>query len=597
MAVFSERIKPTDYSIHSFLEDLTKKKYQIPTFQREVVWSQDSVKKLWDSICRFYPIGSILIWKTDLRLQNHRQIGGHVIAETNQSGEYSYILDGQQRTTSLLTSLYGGEIEGRKGFNPSLFIDLTVQEPEEDDEGLYRQRFLFWTEIDDRGGSYGPNSQKMKKYQQGLIAPLRDVMLSYGAVEKKLHDAGLTEYENPVRTRLREIHDVLNNYRISFIELRGIEVAEVCQIFERINQEGKPLDIFDIVVAKTYRLPANGTPGFYLRDLLNNFRESTGGQYKDIPEIWYLEMLATLIMFNIKDVAIHNITPAYLNRIKTEHIESVWDEGQRAVRKLFDFFDNHLHLKGPRLIPNRYFFQAMIAYLYNNKAPNYDRMKEFFWFVSFHNDDLMNSTTSLVKYAGLLHKAKNGENYDLGRFVIDRQRLREASYNSKGRLSTAILALLSNERPGDWLAPDKQVINDVYYQLSDKPNLHHIFPVGYIAKYPGKNKINVNSLMNIAYIPQIENIKISDRNPVDYLRDYDKGDFERTLSGHLIPLNLLEWARQDRLPENALDVFVEKRVESFLAAIKDRLRAFVVDVVDTGAKQSKDQDTTTESNM
>jgi len=45
-----------------------------------------------------------------------------------------------------------------------------------------------------------------------------------------------------------------NNYKLSFIELRGIEVAEVCQIFERINQAGKSLNMFDIVVAKTYRL-------------------------------------------------------------------------------------------------------------------------------------------------------------------------------------------------------------------------------------------------------------------------------------------------------------------------------------------------------
>jgi uncharacterized protein with ParB-like and HNH nuclease domain len=32
--------------------------------------------------------------------------------------------------------------------------------------------------------------------------------------------------------------------------LRGIQIAEVCQIFERINREGQPLDTFDIVVAK-----------------------------------------------------------------------------------------------------------------------------------------------------------------------------------------------------------------------------------------------------------------------------------------------------------------------------------------------------------
>ncbi len=51
-------------------------------------------------------------------------------------------------------------------------------------------------------------------------------------------------------TQLNKMNAVLSNYKVAFIELRGIEVGEVCQIFERINQAGKPLNIFDIVVAK-----------------------------------------------------------------------------------------------------------------------------------------------------------------------------------------------------------------------------------------------------------------------------------------------------------------------------------------------------------
>ena len=112
----SDRIKPTASNIGTYLENLQGKKYQVPTFQREVVWEQASVKKLWDSIYRFYPIGSVLIWKTDLQLHNHRNIGGHVITDETDRSEYQYILDGQQRTTSLLTSIYGGQIEGQEGF-------------------------------------------------------------------------------------------------------------------------------------------------------------------------------------------------------------------------------------------------------------------------------------------------------------------------------------------------------------------------------------------------------------------------------------------------------------------------------------------------
>jgi hypothetical protein len=581
MTVYSERIKPTDYSIISYLEDLTHKRYQIPTFQREVVWSPDSVKKLWDSIYRFYPIGSILIWKTDLKLQNHRSVGGHVIADSDQSHDFKYILDGQQRTTSLLTSLYGGTIEGREGFDPFLYVDLTIEDVEENDENNYKERFLFWNEIDDRNGTYRAFTPRMKRYQNGLIVKIRDVMHNFGPVEKRLHDVGYGDYDNPVRKRLRSISDVLSNYRISFIELKGIEVSEVCQIFERINQEGEPLDIFDIVVAKTFRLPANGTPGFYLREMISKFREDTGGSFVNIPDIWYLEMLATLINRNVPDTTIYNITPVYLTRIKTEYIEAVWGGAQKAIKRVFDFFDNHIHLKGPRLIANRYFFQALVSYFYENSSPSYDLLKKFFWFVSFHNEDLMNSTTSLLRYIELLNKARQNGDIDLGRFLIDKQRLRESSYNSKGRLSTAILALLANQQPCDWTNPDRQVLNDVYYLLTDKPNLHHIFPSGYISSNPGKNKLDVNSLMNIAYLPQITNLKISDRNPIDYLRDFDINDFDKTISGHLMPLEILKWARQDSLPENGLDRFIDQRVDIVIAELQKKLGDVTFDVIDT----------------
>ena len=68
---YTDRIFPTNKGLTTYLDELIAKNYQIPTFQRNVVWAQENVKKLWDSIYKFYPLGSILIWKTDLKLQNH----------------------------------------------------------------------------------------------------------------------------------------------------------------------------------------------------------------------------------------------------------------------------------------------------------------------------------------------------------------------------------------------------------------------------------------------------------------------------------------------------------------------------------------------
>ena len=56
-----DRIKPDSYGITTYLENLRRGQYQIPTFQRDVVWDRNRIKRLWDSILKFYPLGSILV--------------------------------------------------------------------------------------------------------------------------------------------------------------------------------------------------------------------------------------------------------------------------------------------------------------------------------------------------------------------------------------------------------------------------------------------------------------------------------------------------------------------------------------------------------
>ncbi len=587
MGSYTDKIKPDHYGINTYLENLMKKNYQIPTFQREIVWDRDQVKELWDSIYKFYPLGSILVWKTDIKLQNHRSIGGHIIAAEDNPTEFQYILDGQQRTTSLLTSLYGGKIEGKGNFDPTLYFDLTVEDEDEVDDDSYKKRFLFWDEIDDRGGMFKPNTGRMKRYGEGLIVKLQDIRQDFGHIERKLQEGAYSDYDHPIRARLRQIRDVLDNYRISFIELKGIQVSQVCQIFQRINQAGQPLNIFDIVVAKTFRTETEDESGFYLREIIEDFRKDTEGNYKDFDNLTYLQILAVLINQNIDGSKIYNITDRYLNDIRAEQIEAVWPYAKEALLKLFDFFENHLHLKGPKLIPYRYFYMALSSYFYKHSNPNYDFLKKYFWYHSFHSEDLLSNTTQLRQHIGFLREEKNGADIAFERFLIDKNTLRRSSYSSRGRLSRAILSLLANQEPRDWDYTDRHVLSDVYYILADKPNLHHIFPSNYISQNKGKNTLDSNSLMNIAYITQITNLRISDDNPIQYLMKFDSRGLEEILSAHLIPKDVLDWARMQRMPENSLDIFIEKRIEFFIGRIKEKLTGIKIDVIDTKESSSE----------
>lgn len=584
---YTDRIFPTNKGLTTYLDELLNKNYQIPTFQREVVWEKENVKKLWDSIYKFYPLGSILIWKTDLRLQNHRHIGGHEITDPNFTRtEYQYILDGQQRTTSLLTSLHGGSIENRPGFDPTIYVDLTVQSENEIDDESYKNRFLFWDEIDDRNGEIRQNISKKKKYDEGLIVKLIDIKTNFGLVERRLVEnpnGDYKDYDNPARKELRRLKEILDNYRISFIEVKGIQVAEVCQIFERINQAGKPLSIFDIVVAKTFKPKTQTDSGFYLRELIDDFRNTNRSEFLTIGDLAYLQILAIIINRHITDSGVRNITDRYLNEIKTDQILEIWEDAQTAILKAFDFFENHLHIKTPYLIPFRYFYLTVANYFYKKDNPDYSFLGQYFWYHSFHNDDLLSNTTHLFQHIDFLDKEKQKQLYQFGRFLIDKERLRSSSYSSRGRLSRAILALYANHQPKDWEHCNREVLVQNLFFSTDNPNLHHVFPTNseYVLKNKHHNQIDSNSLMNIVYLTQITNLNITNRNPLEYMKDYDKPEFEAIMSTHLLPKEVLEWARNDNMPSNALDIFIEKRVELIIDDLKKKLPIPNFDVIDT----------------
>lgn len=589
---YTDRIFPTNKGLTTYLDELIAKNYQIPTFQRDVVWEQENVKKLWDSIYKFYPLGSILIWKTDLKLQNHRQIGGHQITDTNfNRTEYQYILDGQQRTTSLLTSLYGGTIESRPGFNPILYVDLTIEAESDTDDESYKNRFLFWHDIDDRNGEVRQNIGKKKRFDDGLIVKLIEIKNNFTTLQASVFNSEFVnkKFDHPVLAELAKIKGVLDNYRISFIEVKGIQVSEVCQIFERINQAGKPLNIFDIVVAKTFRPATQQTTtnqaedGFYLRDLIDDFRGRNNSEFLKISDLDYLQILAVLINHNIPNSSVRNITDRYLNEIKTEQILLVWDEANKAMLKTFDFFENHLHIKTPYLIPFRYFYFTITSYFYKNSSPNYDLLKKHFWFNSFHNDDLLSNTTQLAHHIEFLNKEKLKQPFEFERFLINKQKLRSATYSSKGRMSRAVLALYASAQPKDWEHCDRDVLVQNFFFTTDKPNLHHIFPTNseYVLNNQHKNKITSDSLMNIAYLTQITNLDITNRPPLEYMKDYDKPEFENIMPSHLLPSEILEWARAEEMPENAIDLFMEARVNNILVDLKAKLDGITFDEIDT----------------
>lgn len=78
----------------------------LPKFQRDFVWDKPQVLQLWDSVARGYPIGSILLWQSRQELRSQNQIADLPINLPKPDYPVNYLLDGQQRLSSICGAMY-----------------------------------------------------------------------------------------------------------------------------------------------------------------------------------------------------------------------------------------------------------------------------------------------------------------------------------------------------------------------------------------------------------------------------------------------------------------------------------------------------------
>jgi len=87
--------------IKDLINDLERGRIRIPSFQRGFVWEPSRVLYFIDSIYKGFPFGSVLLWRTRNPLRTERHLGPYKLRENDPEYPIEYVLDGQQRITSI----------------------------------------------------------------------------------------------------------------------------------------------------------------------------------------------------------------------------------------------------------------------------------------------------------------------------------------------------------------------------------------------------------------------------------------------------------------------------------------------------------------
>ena len=256
-------------------------KITIPKFQRKFVWSPVDVASLFDSIFKGYPIGTFTLWQTKDRLCPIKEVGGHKLPEPKKGEMAEYVLDGQQRLTSIYACLKAIAV-GKYDYS-KIYVRLTDLN-EEDDQ-------LVVTEVGD------PNSTDYITIRELIDLDLEAICDRY---KKK-----------SARSRISDFHKRLLGYQLPVIRLTDVSLAKATEIFTRINTTGKSLSLFEIISAKVY----DPDRKFDLLDRRKEQRDKwMSANYGTISDSTVLEAISICVKDEVDHVVNITIVDQYLNQ-------------------------------------------------------------------------------------------------------------------------------------------------------------------------------------------------------------------------------------------------------------------------------------------
>jgi uncharacterized protein with ParB-like and HNH nuclease domain len=252
----------TPITVQEAVENIHRKKYLLPSIQREVVWDYSRIEKLFDSLMRDYPIGSFLFWHVDKTnsgnyqfyefMRDYSEMDNYHNAKASLTGQDDVIgvLDGQQRLTSLYLGLMGSYAykEPRKRWdNASAFpkrkLYLNLLSPVEDQQDDMRYDFYFLTSEE-----ASKRDEKTYWFKVGDILNMKTAAaVNNHLITNKLMISASATFANETLFKLWDVvhKAALINY---FLEKDG-SLDKVLNIFIRINSGGMSLSYSDLLLS------------------------------------------------------------------------------------------------------------------------------------------------------------------------------------------------------------------------------------------------------------------------------------------------------------------------------------------------------------
>jgi len=508
----------------------------LPKFQREFVWKRQQTLELLDSVARNYPIGSVLLWQSRQELRSENMIADLEIKLPKPDFPVNYLLDGQQRLSTICGALYW------RGNDPNSVWNIAYD--------LRSQSFIHLDSLDDP-----PQHQvRMNKLADGAE------FYKYYATLDTLSAAD----KDTLKSNADALFNRFKDYKVATVTLGDMSIQDVAPIFERINSTGTRLTIVDLMRAATW------SQDFDLIDSIDGVLGVLNAKhFGGIDRKVILRVMSSAAGGGFSAESIDS-----LRNIEADKLKEAIDISQAAFEKSVDYLVTQIQIPSDGIVPYANQLVVLTEFFMKCPKPNheqYTELNKWFWRSAIGGYFSGWNTGNMSRDKAAVSDFIAGKSTELNVNAVkpNYKLWQQKTFRADNALAKTLAIILSQQSPLDILTGQK-IDTSKSLAWTNAKEYHHFFPRDFL-KSQGVNSDRSNCLANIIMLTSVSNKSISNKAPSEYLKDVEAvagANLNTWLQSNLISLEAFEAAKN-----NQYDTFLDERCRTINAVI-ERLTAW-----------------------
>ncbi|MDV8079457.1 DUF262 domain-containing protein [Rhodococcus sp. IEGM 1370] len=521
-----------DLPIRRILTDIAAGSIRIPAFQRGFVWDAEHVAYLMDSIYKNYPFGAVILWRTKEKLNSERNLGPFTLPEAREDYPVHYVLDGQQRLTSIFGVFQTELVPDGEHAWTNIFFDMEAKDDVQESQ-------FFALDAD----SYDP-----KRYFP--ISSFFDVT-EFRNATKELND-------DQVRL-IDSVQSVFKEAAIPTQEIATDDRSKVAIVFERVNRLGVELDVFQLLTAWTW------SEDFDLQEKFASLSEELRPfGFADVGED------NNLLLRCCSAIVAGDASPNAFVNLRGVDVRDKFDDIAHGIKGAIDFLRTEFSIETlanlpypASLVPLAVFFAKDTRKISNDERHT---LTLWFWRSAFtrrYSAGVVRNLNRDILEAAALREKKRQTTLATGVSASIERDFFTKPFNVSTVNTKTFLAMLVQAEPKSFVSGQKVSLAKVLQQYN-RNEFHHLMPRAY-AKTMGIENDRVNGLANFAIISAADNKVLGGVAPSKYKEKMPAKETDAILTHALCPQSLFL---------DDFDTFIGERI--------DKLNAAAFDLMNTG---------------